>query len=118
MSELKMWLAVREDLALSPGKLATQAGHAYQVLTFEALRQCPETLAAYVQANMPKISVRADDLAMLERVAREAEAANIPFAVITDAGRTEIEPGTQTVCAFGPSTREALPPFLKRLRLL
>lgn len=42
----------------------------------------------------------------------------IPYYTVTDAGRSEVEPGTKTVCLFGPAYREELPPFLKRLQVL
>ena len=58
--ELKMWLAVRCDLDLSSGKLATQAGHAYQWLTIRAMQETPEALRDYVRMASPKITVRVD----------------------------------------------------------
>lgn len=113
-----MWLAVRSDLALSHGKLATQAGHAFQHLTIVALERIPAVMAAYLAAATPKITVRADNEAALRRIEAEAMRAGVPAYLVCDAGRTEIEPGTPTVVAFGPAYREDLPPYLKRLRLL
>ena len=116
--ELKMWLAVRCDLDLSGGKLATQAGHAYQWLTIYAMQKAPEMLRDYLHMASPKIAVRVDSERELQRVQSEAEKADIPFYTVHDAGRTELEPGTATVVAFGPAYRDDLPPFLKRLQLL
>lgn len=117
-SELKMWLAVRTDLPLSRGKLATQSGHAYQWLTVRAMQQIPEVFQKYLRMATPKITVRVDGEGALHRVAEEAKKAGIPFYLVHDAGRSEVEPGTATVCAFGPAYREDLPSFLKRLQLL
>ena len=116
--ELKMWLAVRTDLPLSRGKLAVQAMHAAGWLHLIVARDNPELMQSYLQDATPKISVRVDSASALDRVCEEAKAAGIPFYAVADAGRTEIDPGTRTVCLFGPAYRHDLPPFLKRLQTL
>lgn len=113
----KMWLAVRTDLEMSRYKLATQAGHAYQGLTFAALAQAQEKLIEYLKTGTPKITVAVKSEAELLRVHEEAEKAGIPVVLVTDEGRTEFGEPTSTVCAFGPWERDELPPFLKRLQL-
>ncbi|AOG03357.1 peptidyl-tRNA hydrolase PTH2 family protein (plasmid) [Bosea sp. RAC05] len=116
--ELKMWLAVRTDLPLSRGKLAVQAMHAAGWLHLVVARDNPQLLERYLADAMPKISVRVDTAAALDRVEAEAKQAGIPCFVVTDAGRSEVEPGTRTVCLFGPAYRDDLPAFLKRLQTL
>lgn len=117
-SELKMWLVVRTDLGMSPGKLAVQAMHAAATLHLELADFDPERLTAYLKEATPKICVKVSSLAELNRVAEEARKAVIPYCTIRDAGRSEVDPGTKTVCLFGPAYREELPPFLKRLQVL
>jgi peptidyl-tRNA hydrolase len=51
--KFKMWLAVRCDLDLYLGKLATQAGHAYQWLTIRATQETPEALRDYLIDGQP-----------------------------------------------------------------
>jgi PTH2 family peptidyl-tRNA hydrolase len=116
--ELKMWLAIRTDITMSTGKLAAQAGHGYSWLTVAALTSAPELMAQYLAAATPKISVKAKNEKMLRRVKAEADAAGIPAYLVVDAGRTELNGPTATVCAFGPSRREDLPKFLQGLQLL
>jgi PTH2 family peptidyl-tRNA hydrolase len=116
--ELKMWLAVRTDLPLSRGKLAGQAMHASGWLHLIVQAQNPALMEAYIADNTPKITVRADNAAALDRVEREAREAGIPYYTVADAGRSEIPPGTRTVCIFGPAYRDELPPYLRRLRQL
>lgn len=116
--ELKMWLAVRTDLALSRGKLAVQATHAAGWLHLIVAQDNPDLMRAYLSDATPKIAVSVESGAALDRVESEAKAAGIPCFVVADAGRTEIEGGTRTVCMFGPAYRDDLPDYLRRLRLL
>lgn len=121
-SELKMWLAVRQDLNLSAGKMAGQSGHAFgrlyrQNMTVSNL-EVRGRFELYLLDNEPKIVTKVASEAALLRVEEEAKKAGIPCELIRDAGRTEIETNTPTVCAFGPARREELPAFLKRLQLL
>jgi PTH2 family peptidyl-tRNA hydrolase len=116
--ELKMWIAVRDDLDMPPGKLAVQAGHGFLSAYLMAMGTFPERAKRYHDNQQPKIGVRARNLEALERIAAEAAKAGIPFALITDAGRTVFPEPTVTVCAFGPCFRSELPPHLKRLRML
>lgn len=116
--ELKMWLAIRTDVKMSPGKLAVQAAHAASGLTLLNVMDRHALFASYFANAMPKIAVQVASEGALARVAFEARAAGLPSYLVTDAGRSEVPAGTMTVCAFGPAYRDDLPPFLKRLRLL
>lgn len=117
MQELKMWLAVRTDLAMSPQKMAVQSGHAFQLLLMHVLNDDAALAAAYLTDAMPKIVVRADNEEHLLKIDALAKEAGIHSVTIRDAGRTEFSEPTLTVCAFGPKFRDDLPSGLKRLRL-
>lgn len=116
--ELKMWLAVRTDLEMPPGKLAAQAGHGFTMALLKAMQSAPETAQAYLSAAHTKVVCRIGAEGGLRRIEQEATEAGIPCALITDAGRTVFGHPTATVCAFGPARREDLPKFLKDLQLL
>ena len=116
--ELKMWLAVRTDLPVSVGKLLGQAMHAAGWLHLRVASEKPALLQEYLEDATPKIVVAVTSEDALERVEREAAAAGIPHQSVRDAGRSEIEPGTKTVCLFGPAYRDELPSYLRRLRTL
>jgi PTH2 family peptidyl-tRNA hydrolase len=118
VEELKMWLAVRTDIRMSRGKLATQAGHAYSWLTVTALKDAAAAMASYLAASTPKISVKAKNEQALRRIETECKAAGIPCYLVVDAGRTEFGGPTPTVIAFGPAHRSSLPKFLQGLQLL
>lgn len=119
--EIKMWVAVRQDIDWSShlGKLANQAGHGFLIAFLEAAKLRPDIVQDYVSSSgHAKISVRAKNEDELLRIEREAKEAGIPVALITDAARTVFPEPTRTVCAFGPARRSELPPYLRRLRLM
>lgn len=115
--ELKMWLAIRTDLGMSPGKIAVQAAHAATHLQMRAHYKIYALFMDYMRSSTAKVAVRVDTELALRRVAAEAEKAGLLWYVVHDAGRTEIAAGSPTVCAFGPAYRADLPPYLKRLQL-
>lgn len=136
--EMKMWLAVRHEkghpaedrkpLHITRPKLAGQAMHAAHWLTYLVMRTRPDLMEAYhggpfaegeqPPSGTPKIVVKAKNLAMLERIEREARAAGIPCVSVTDEGRTEFDGPTKTVVAFGPAYEDELPKYLADLQFL
>lgn len=116
--ELKMWLAVRQDINMSKGKLAAQAGHAYGDLYLAAALHIPEVFQTYRDHATPKITVKAKNAEAIQRIVVECASANICCETVRDAGRSELEPGTVTVAAFGPAYYDELPKFLQRLQVM
>lgn len=110
--ELKMVIAVRDDLGMSKGKIAAQVGHgvlaAWQAATRNRKALTYEWAKAWNYRAAAKIALRCTDEAQLLAVAEAAVAAGLPVAVIEDAGRTEVEPGTRTVCAIGPAPKAVI----------
>jgi len=48
----------------------------------------------------------------------KADEMNVPNYMVRDAGRTEVEPGTATVCAFGPGRNSEIDKISGNLELL
>jgi peptidyl-tRNA hydrolase, PTH2 family len=122
--DLKIWIAVRRDLNMSPGKVGAQCSHAavglvLQEIDIESNMGGIERANEYLDSTLhTKIVVGVVDYHELWMVEHECDALGIPWYTVTDAGRTELEPGTDTVCAFGPARRNELTDFLQGLRLL
>ena len=116
--ELKIWFAIRSDLSMSSGKIAIQCAHAAVGLVklHMAAESSWSRFEEYEAHNSPKIAVRIGSEKELDRVVEECKYRLLSY-VVRDAGRSEVEPGTPTVVAFGPTYRSKLPPFLKRLQL-
>ncbi len=95
----KQVIAVRRDLKLSRGKLAVQVAHA----SLEAYKRVDSrSRDAWERDGSKKVVVGVQDLRELEELHRKARSKKLPCALIRDAGRTELPPGTVTCLGIGP----------------
>ncbi len=101
--ECKMVIVVRNDLKLSKGKAAAQAGHAAVSCAFASNKKDPKTFREWWDKGQAKIVLKVDSEAQLYEIKSFADAQGIINCVITDAGRTEIAPGTVTCIGLGPA---------------
>ena len=102
MDEYKMVIVVRADLGMSKGKTAAQVAHAAVNCALAAKKKDPEALERWMMNAYPKIVLKADDEKELFEIRSFADALGIINSVITDAGRTEIAPGSVTCIGLGP----------------
>jgi len=65
-----------------------------------------------------KIVLRAKDIDELKQVHRECKKAKIPSLMISDAGHTQVDPGTVTVLGIGPETEEKLAKITGAFKLM
>jgi PTH2 family peptidyl-tRNA hydrolase len=100
--EYKMVIVVRADLGMSKGKTAAQVAHAAVNCALAAKKKNPDALDKWMMNAYPKIVLRADDETELFEIKSFADAAGIINSVVTDAGRTEIAPGSVTCLGIGP----------------
>lgn len=105
MPNLKQVILARTDLKMSKGKLAAQVSHAS---VEAALRSHKDDLASWRKSGMKKVVLKAKDLDELLAYKQKAEDAGLVAAVITDAGHTELAPGTITCLAIGPDKEEKI----------
>lgn len=116
--QLKMVLIVRSDLKLTKGKLATQVAHAAVICFKNTLEKESSLAKKWLKVGQPKIVLKVDSLAQLEDLKTLAEESNVTTALVLDAGRTQIAPGTATCLGLGPDYDEKLDALVKDLKLL
>lgn len=116
---LRLYAIVREDLDMTPGKIASQAGHAYLDTYLKALEDTPENATEYkLDSHGIKVCLRAKNLNQLIDAQQVAEKLGIPNALITDSGYTCFE-GKPTITALGlgPSRKEDIQQVTKKFQL-
>ncbi len=113
--EYKQVIAVRQDLKLPKGKTAAQVAHA----SVEAVLRCDKKIVdSWRIAGMKKIVVKIPDEKTVFELKNSATEKGIVNAVITDAGKTVVAPGTTTCIAIGPAREDSVDEITKDLSLM
>jgi len=115
--DMKMVLVVRNDLKMGKGKAAAQCCHATLSAYKQARRKCPEVLRAWECNGQPKVTVKCDSEDDLMLLLTQSRSLGLVSAVIADAGRTQIAPGSKTVLAVGPGPGELVDQVTGSLKL-
>lgn len=102
MAPIKQVIAVRTDLRMGRGKIAAQVGHAC-VLAAETARISKPDWHAEWWGGQEKVVVKVSGYEEIERIRREAAQMGLPFQVVSDAGHTQVSPGTVTCVSVGPA---------------
>ena len=103
--ELKQVILIRTDLKLPKGKMSAQAAHAAVEAT---LRSEENLVATWRKEGMKKVVLKVKDKKELIKYFQEAKDQGLTAAMITDAGKTVVLPGTMTCIAIGPDDEEKI----------
>lgn len=112
---MKQVIVARRDLDMGTGKLAAQVAHA---ALSAAEKADDSTRRTWKTDGQRKVVLRADDERTIHEIADQARRAGLPFAIISDAGHTQLEPGTVTAVGIGPAPAEAVDRITGELSLL
>jgi PTH2 family peptidyl-tRNA hydrolase len=115
MADYKQVILVRADLKLTKGKMAAQVSHA----SVEALlKSHKDDATEWRGQGMKKVVLKVKDLKELLAYKRKAEDAGLVTALITDAGHTQVAPGTTTCLGIGPDREERIDKVTGELQLI
>jgi PTH2 family peptidyl-tRNA hydrolase len=118
LGEIKQAIIIRSDLEMSRGKTAAQAAHASLMSYFEAERQDKNIAKEWLDTGEKKIVLKVSDEESLVKLYNAFKFKKVPCALVTDAGLTEIPPGSKTALGIGPWKSEEIDMFTKQLKLL
>ena len=116
--EYKMVIVMRSDIKMTKGKLAAQAAHAAVNCAFAAKKKDPRGFDKWYSEGQKKVVLKVDSLERLYVIKAIVDANSINSSLITDAGRTEIAPGSVTCIGIGPSTDAILDKITGELSML
>ncbi|KAL1374376.1 hypothetical protein pipiens_018116 [Culex pipiens pipiens] len=113
-----MVLVVRSDLGLKKGKIASQCAHAAVMCYVKSASVNETMLKRWLVQGQPKIVVKVDDLEGMERIAELAAEKKVVAEIVRDAGRTQVQSGTETVLGLGPDSAEVIDSLAGHLKLI
>ncbi|AJF62859.1 MAG: Peptidyl-tRNA hydrolase [archaeon GW2011_AR20] len=111
---MKQVILVRKDLKLSRGKLASQCSHA----SVEAVLKSDKEKINEWRKFSKKVVLKVRDEKELLDLKKLADREKLVTALIKDAGRTEIKPGTITCLAIGPDEDKKIDKITGKLKIL
>ena len=123
----KQVIVMRKDLNMRKGKMIAQGAHAsLKVLTDRGRAagdsytiELTPAMTAWLTGRFTKVCVSVDSEEALDAVVARAHAANVPVALIVDAGKTEFHGvPTKTCCAVGPAWTDEVDAVTGELPLL
>ena len=96
---MKQAIVARTDIGMGTGKLAAQVAHASLSAYEDTDRR---TRKEWKGGGQKKVVLKGGSESQLFELADVAEREGLPYAVVRDAGHTQLEPGTVTALAVGP----------------
>ncbi len=118
MQEVKQAILVRNDLDMSKGKTAAQVAHAALMSYFEAEKKYKKIAEEWLRTGQRKIVLKVNDEKEMKRLFEAFKYKGIPCALVSDAGLTELPPGTVTALGIGPWVKEEIDKLTSALKLL
>ena len=117
MGDIKQVIAVRTDLGMGKGKIAAQVGHAC-VLGAEHVRKSHTEWWSERWGGQEKVVVKVSGIKELQEIKRHAIDLNLPWSEVSDAGHTQLAPGTTTCISLGPAPENLIDRITGDLKLL
>ena len=112
----KQIIVMRSDLKMSTGKACAQAAHASLEAYLRASKKDTRGTTIWLAEGMAKIVLKVGSEEELSEFYNRAKG-KFPCAIIRDAGRTQLKPGTATCFAAGPANEDLLDSHFGDLKL-
>lgn len=111
---MKQAIVIDMDLEMSKGKMIAQACHA----SLNGYLSSDEKLRDdWLKKGGKKIVLEKGDHSF-ETLIKKAERLNIPFSKVSDAGKTELRPGTETAICLGPDKESKIDEITSEMKLV
>ncbi len=114
-SEIKQVILIRADLKMPKGKVAVQAAHAS---VDAVLKSDKKIIALWKSQGMKKAALKVWSLRELKEYEQKSRKKGLVSALIRDAGKTTLKPGTTTALAIGPDYSDKIDFITGHLKML
>ena len=104
---VKQIIVVRTEIQMGKGKMAAQAWHA-SLGAYKKIKKTDSKLVSLWESEGEAKIVLRGNLEEVIDLKKWADAKKLPSYLVSDAGRTQLEPGTITALAIGPCLEEKL----------
>lgn len=118
MEEIKQAILVRNDIEMSKGKTAAQVAHASLMAYFNAEKKDNKVAKEWLNTGEKKIVLKVNDDKVLKKLFEAFKYKDIPCALVSDAGLTQLPPGTITALGVGPWKSKEIDEFTSSFKLL
>lgn len=115
--EYKLVLVARTDLKMGKGKVAAQCSHAAVSCYKQLAKRNSGMLEEWEYYGQPKVVTKVSSEEELQELAGKARKLGLVTAIIQDAGRTQIAPGSKTVLGVGPGPAALVDQITGHLKL-
>lgn len=114
----KQVILVRTDLTMGRGKACAQVAHASLGSAESARKAAPKWLNAWKEEGQKKVVLKVAGAEEMLDYYDRAKKAGLPCYLVSDAGLTELPPGTMTTLGIGPAPEELVDKITGDLKLL
>ena len=101
--DYKLVVLVRTDLDMGKGKIAAQVGHASVECAIRAENKDRKAFTQWMNGGQKKVVLKVANMEEMVRYMNEARSRGLYTVMVTDAGRTQIAPGSSTCVGIGPA---------------
>lgn len=116
--DTKMAVVVVRSLRMGQGKIAAQVGHAAVSCALAAQRYDRSAFDSWMSEGQKKVVLKVDTTKELFPLKVQAEDLGLTTALISDAGHTQVDPGTVTCLGIGPGSDRDIDKVVGALKLL
>ncbi len=118
MPEYKQVILIRTDLDMGSGKKCVQVAHASVSASDLVRTKNNSAWKAWISNGQKKVVLKVSNLEELEKFYGQLQKAKIPSVLISDAGLTQLPPGTTTALGIGPALDVEIDKITGELKLL
>ena len=111
----KQVILVRQDLKLPKGKLSVQVAHASVGVLVKSHK---DDIRKWQDSGQKKVVLKVKDENELISYKETAEDSGLVVALVQDAGKTVLEPGTVTCLGIGPDEEEKIDKVTGSLKMV